>query len=251
MPKQTGAESGRRLLAILFSFSERNPVRSVSELAAQAELPTSSVYRYVSLLRDEGVLETAGPAAYRLTDRVLALGRACQAGQAPLIEVSRSHIEHLVQEVDETVLIVRRGGHYAYCVDRVESSHPVRLQFNVGQAMVLHLGSASRVLLAHMPRKERDRYLAGLPAAELARRQATLSAEALDTIVRDGWTESFEEVDEGIWGTAAVIRSDGEAVASVGTAGPIFRLGDERRAEIVTRIRDCAKKISADLSGRY
>ncbi len=251
MAKQPGAESGRRLLAILFCFSERSPVRSVSELAEQTGLPSSSVYRYVSLLRDEGVLDAAGAASYRLTDRVLGLARACQAGQVPLIEVSRSHIEQLAQEVDETVLIVRRGGNFVYCVDRVESSHPVRLQFSVGQAMPLHLGSAARVLLAHLPRAERDRYLAGLPAEERRRQAATLSDQALDAIVRDGWTESFEEVDEGIWGTAAVIVSDGKPVAAVGTAGPMYRLVEERRRQIVDLIRDRADKISADLTGRY
>jgi DNA-binding IclR family transcriptional regulator len=117
--------------------------------------------------------------------------------------------------------------------------------------MPLHLGSAARVLLAHLPRAERDRYLAGLPAEERRRQAATLSDQALDAIVRDGWTESFEEVDEGIWGTAAVIVSDGKPVAAVGTAGPMYRLVEERRRQIVDLIRDRADKISADLTGRY
>ena len=251
MARQSGTESGRRLLTILFCFTPERPVWTVSDLASAAKLPVSSVYRYVSLLREENIVDPAGPSSYRLTDRVIALAQAAQAGQAPLIEVSRPHIEELAHDLDETVLVVRRGGRVAYCVDRVEPSRPVRLQFNRGQAMAIHQGSASRVLLAHMPLAERAAYLASLDLEGLPHAHERLSEVGLDRIVAEGWTESFEEVDEGIWGAAAAIYSGDEAVAALGTAGPMYRLNAQRRKAVIQQVRDAAAKISAGLAGRY
>ena len=251
MQRQSGAESGRRLLSLLFAFTPEHPIRSVAELAADADVPVSSVYRYISLLRDEGILDVAGPGSYRLTDRLIGLAEASRAGRAPLIEIGSPLMEALAEAIDETVLIVRRSGFQAYCIDRVESTRPVRLQFNRGQAMALHAGSAARILLAHMPAKDREEYLATLPPDLLERSGDLLSPAGLEKIVKDTWTESFEEVDEGIWGTAAGIFAGGELVASISTAAPIFRADAKRRRDIIRQVREAADGISRELAQRH
>jgi DNA-binding IclR family transcriptional regulator len=113
--------------------------------------------------------------------------------------------------------------------------------------MAIHAGSASRVLLAAMPRAERDALVADLAPALSMRQRETLTPAALDAVRAAGWTESFEEVDEGIWGVAAAVRSHGDVVASLGTAGPMYRLDDSRRADVIARLRTTASRISADL----
>jgi DNA-binding IclR family transcriptional regulator len=251
MARQPGAESGRRVFAILFCFTEAHPVWTVADLATTSGVPASSVYRYVSLLREEGILDLAGPGAYRVTDRIMSLADAARAGQAPLIEVGRPYIEELAREIDETVLISRRNGRVAYCIDRVEPTRPVRLQFARGQAMSLDRGSLARVLLAHMPSPDREAYLETIDPALRAKSGEMLSVPGLDRVVREGWTESFEEIDTGIWGTAAAIYgADREVAAAIGTAGPIFRLDEKERADIIRRVRKTAEAISAGLAGR-
>ncbi len=113
--------------------------------------------------------------------------------------------------------------------------------------MSLHLGSLARVLLASMPRAERDRYLASLEGAIPQRSAGVLTAEKLDAVVDAGFTESFEEVDEGIWGTAAAIMVNRRVVAALGVAAPIYRLDDRQRQRIMSVVRAGAAEISDKL----
>ncbi|MEU0482485.1 IclR family transcriptional regulator [Streptosporangium sp. NPDC006013] len=243
-----GAGSGRKLLQTLLCFTEAHPTWTVADLAAELGLATTSTYRYVALLREVGLLDRASGKSYRVTDLALNLGRACEAARAPLTEAALPVITRVRDEIDETVLIARSGGEAAYCVERAESRRPVRLQFDKGQPMPLHAGSMSRILLASMSRAERASILAGILPGLSPARAALLSDEELDRTHLRGWTESFEEVDEGIWGTAAAITSHGAVVASIGTAAPMFRTDQTRRDRMIELIRAAASEISLTLS---
>ncbi|GGL40117.1 IclR family transcriptional regulator [Nocardia jinanensis] len=249
--KVSGAGSSRKLLSALLCFTEERPTWTVTDLASELDLSVTSTYRYVALLREVGLLDSASQNAYRVTDRVLSLAGACEAAQAPLAEIALPVMTRVRDEIDETVLVARRGGAAAYCVDRVESRRPVRLQFDRGQAMSLHAGSLARMLLASMSTSERARYLEPVLATLSAARTAMLTDEVLDHAHAVGWTESFEEVDEGIWGCAAAITSQGAVIASVGTAAPIFRSDQACRDRMIELIRQAAKEISVEVDRHW
>ena len=247
-PRVHGASSSRKLLHMLLCFTEQRPTWTVAELASELQLSVTSAYRYLGLLREVGLLDSAGEKAYRVTDLSHGLARACDAAQVPLAEAALDVITRLRDRFDETVLVARRGGTSAYCVDRVESRRPVRLQFDPGQAMDLHAGSLSRMLLAAMPAAERRRYVEAVRDRIAPERTVSLEPEAPDPTHARGWTESFEEVDEGIWGCAAAIRVGGQVVGALGTAAPVFRTDEARRAEIIALVRAGAEEISTRLA---
>lgn len=243
-----GASSSRKLLHALLLFTEERPTWTVADLADELQLSVTSTYRYVGLLREVGLLDSAAGKSYRVTDLALSLARAAEAARGNLAEVSLPVMTRLRDAFDETVLVARRGGQAAYCVDRVESRRPVRLQFDQGQAMDLHSGALARVLLAAMPASERQRYVERVLPALPAERAALLDTDTLETIQQDGWVQSFEEIDEGIWGCAAAIRIGGQVVAAIGTAGPVYRSDESRRAEILALVRAAADEISTALA---
>ncbi|MGI5330606.1 IclR family transcriptional regulator [Actinomadura nitritigenes] len=243
--RRSGAESTRKTIHLLLAFDERRHTLSAADLAAAIDMPISSVYRYLSVLRETGMVEEAGTGEYRLSPVFVRLARAARAGGDTLETVARPVLESVAESGGETALLIKRIGWNAVCLDRAESPHPVRLQFDPGQPMTLHLGSAARVLLASMPAGERRRYLAsvsGLTQAELDQIEGDV-----DTVARTGWVESFGEVDEGIWGASAVIRDQGRVIAALGVAGPLFRLQQSDRARIVDLVVAGAAEISAAL----
>ncbi|MCD5313970.1 IclR family transcriptional regulator [Kineosporia babensis] len=247
-----GIESGRKLVSVLMSFDGERPVWTVAELAHEHGLTTSTAYRYVGVLREMGLLDAAGPAgAYRVTERVSSLQGALDAGTAALRDIAMPVMIRLRDEIDETVLIARRGGEHAYCIDRVESRHPVRLQFQRGEAMTLHLGSMARLLLSQMPPADRRRYLDRIEPTLTPGQAGQITEEKLAQIARDGFAVSSEEIDEGIWGTAAMVRAPSGAVpAVIGTAGPVHRLPPERRDEVIRCVVAAAEEITAGLRRR-
>lgn len=241
--RRSGAESSRKVLGLLLAFDERRPTRTTAELAEAIGAPLSSTYRYLSVLRDSGLVEDADtPGSHRLTSRVIGLARAAREARGDMEHLLRPILQRTVAACGETALLVRRAGNAAVCVDRVESDRPVRLQFSPGQPMSLHLGSAARVLLAAMPPRERARYLdtLGTSARPPSENELALVAEA-------GWTQSFEEVDEGIWGVAAAVREEGRTVAAIGVAGPLFRIDQAERDRIILLVREAAAEAGAEL----
>lgn len=233
-------------MRVLLSFTESRPLWAVAELAGELGLTQSAVYRYVGLLREVGLVEPAPGNRYALTDRTLALAAASNAARAPLGAVAAPILNRLRDTIDETVFVARRIGWQAFTVARAESRKPVRLQFEYGQGMRLHFGSMPRVLLSAMPVKERELYLDTLTGAELS--SELLTPEALDQLARDGTTESFEEIEDGIWGTAAAITDrDGQVIGSLGCAAPIYRTDADKRRNIREVINSGAADISAAL----
>lgn len=246
----SGAESARKMLSMLLCFSAERPTWSVSQLAEELELSTSSAYRYVAVLRDVGLLDAAGESAYRVTERAVGLARAAEAAKAPLIDTALPIMTRLRDQIDETVLVAQRTGTTVYCVDRVESHHPVRLQFDRGQPMPLHLGALARVLLAAMPDRERDEYLRDVIPAVAPHHRGLLTDEALAEVRATGAAESVGEVDAGIWGAASSIVVDGRVVASIGTAAPQYRMDASRRQEVRRLVAIAASEVSEALSQR-
>ena len=242
MARVSGTESSRRLMTVLLSFTETQPTWSVADLSRELELTQSAVYRYIGLLREVGLVDQAPGNRYRLSERTAALAAAANAARAPLGEIALPIVNRLRDTIDEAVLVARRIGWHAYTVARAESRKPVRLQFEPGQAMTLHIGSMPRILLAAMPEKEQDRYLASLDERERA--SEFLTAEAREQVRRERVTESFEEIDDGIWGVAAAIVEGDEVVGALGCAAPMYRTdGDKRRM-----IRELVIAGAADIS---
>ncbi|GAA3737718.1 IclR family transcriptional regulator [Salinactinospora qingdaonensis] len=243
--RRSGAESSRKLLNLMLAFNERNHTRSAADLAAALDMPISSVYRFLSVLKDTGLVEEAGHGEYRLSWLFVGLARAAGAAADDLERLARPVLEEVARESGETTLLIKRVGWSATCVDRVESVHPVRLQFDPGQPMSLHLGSAARVLLASMPAAEREAYLDTLP--DLGKLERDQIEADVDTVARTGWVESFGEVDEGIWGTAAAIHDGETVVAALGLAGPLYRLRQDDRERIIELVNNGARTLSDTL----
>ncbi|GGK98982.1 IclR family transcriptional regulator [Nocardia jinanensis] len=242
---RSGSSSSRKLLRILLAFSETRHTRSVADLAAELGLPVSSVYRYLSALRDNELVEEDGRGGYRLSWTAVGMGRAARAARGSLPETTRPVMEAVCDLSGETTLLVARVNHHVLCLDRAESTHPVRLQFEPGVLMSLHRGSAARVLLASMPPRERRAFLATqqLPEAEREQIEADIA-----TVAGLGWVQSFGEVDEGIWGVSAAIRDDGRVVGALGLAGPLYRLDKRARERIISLVVSGAELVSDALA---
>lgn len=241
--RQPGSKSARRLLEILSLFSVDHPVRSIDDLAAGTRVPRSTVYRFVGLLREYGLLEPAGEGAYQLGPQAITMGYVARS-LVNMADLWRPALDTLVATTNETALVVRRIGNFAVCVDRMESDHPVRLSFEIGRTMPLHQGAAAKVLLAFSPETFRHRYVTEIvPGGMRSRLRAELSA-----IVDAGFGESAAEVDPGIWATAAPLGTAGaDPPLALSVAIPDYRLDDERRHQVRAAVCDAAQALGRKL----
>jgi len=179
--------SFERGLRVLIAICDRDPVR-VEDLITQLGMPASTVYRYLRPLRDlDLVMESDG--YYRVGDRLAGNGRG--VSNETLALLARPILAELARDTGETALVTIRVGNHALCLAQVQSPHPVRMAFEIGQVLPLQAGAASRVLLAHAPGEVVDRAFRGdLPAHTPATPDASKLRRQLESIHALGYATS-------------------------------------------------------------
>ena len=80
----SGAEGARRVLAVLQAFSPLQHTLTARDLADVTAIPLPSMYRYIALLRDTGLLVGNNRGAYHLSPQLISLARAAEAAGADL-----------------------------------------------------------------------------------------------------------------------------------------------------------------------
>ena len=242
-----------RLVHVLTCFSPERPAWSLTDLSLHLELPKSTLHRFLGSLESHGILRRdPDDKRWRLGYRLVTWGELA-ATSTGLRHVARPVMRELAAATGETVVLTVYQDQEVVCIEKVETSHSVRLTLDVGTRHRPHAGASAKIMMAYLPEEEvraivREKGLptlctntitdAGKLAAELAR------------IRECGYAESIEETDPGAWGVATPIHGwSGGVVAAVGIVGPSLRFSDSLAQQYVTLCRDAARRISA-LLGR-
>ena len=243
-----GTASSRKVLQVLTTFTPDRPIVTVDAIAKSVKVPLSTAYRYIALLREVGLVTDDGHGGYHLSPRMVELARASRAAFS-FIDVALPAMEKLRDASGETVILVRRVGDAAICIERVESVQRVRLSFEVGASFPLHRGASPKLLLAYMVDRERNEYLARARKIDpdLRRRPGPFTEE-LATIAHQGWSQSIEEITPDIWAAAAPGVEGSRLAAALSVAGPAFRLTERQRTRIIALTRRAADEISERLA---
>jgi DNA-binding IclR family transcriptional regulator len=246
-PAVNGVQSVDRAVSVLEILAQRGEA-GVSEVAAEIDVHKSTAFRLLGALEARGLVEqTAERGKYRLGFGIVRLAGAV-TGRLDITQQGRQVCERLSEEVGETVNIAVLQEHYAVNLYQVRGPGAVGTHNWVGQLTPVHATSSGKILLAHLPAKERADVLAASGLRKLTPR--TLTAEA--TLEKDlaqarerGYAVTLEELEIGLHAVAAPIRArDGEVVAALSASGPAYRFTEERIHELVPALLRGAHEIS-------
>jgi DNA-binding IclR family transcriptional regulator len=221
-----------RTFGILEAFTETNPEWRTTDLARRVDLPVPTVHRILAALTRLGYLtQHEDTKRFRLGLAALTLGERARA-VADLRPVAIEPLRRLSSATGETALltVLTPERDRSVCLERVETSQPLRLSVQPGLQLPLHAGASQKALLAFMPGHDIDRVLTQ-PLERFC--QSTITSVAalrreLATIRERGWAGSYEETNVGVWGVAVPVLSDSDVVCAVGIAGPSARLSSQR-----------------------
>ncbi len=239
-----GCEGARRVLALMLTFSADENTLTARQLAERTGIALPSVYRYLTLLRETGLLAGDERGSYRLSARLIGLARAAEAAES-IIEVADPVMQDLAKLTGETVILVRLIGRSAVCVHRVQSAQQLRISFEAGQSLPLDRGASARVLLASVPPNVRRECLA--PLAERDPEAAALLDKKILIAGQQGYATSEEEIHKGVWAAAARVMQGKRMVAVLTVPSPLVRAPAEQRAQLLTQVRTSARAIEAGL----
>jgi len=250
MSVSTSVKTVDRLVRIVDSFTSQLSW-TLTDLSEDLDLPKSTLHRFLRSLEAHGILrQDEESKQWRLGYHLFVWGNLAQRSTA-LWDIAKPVMRDLVADTGETVLLTVYDARAVVCVEKVESSHSVRLALDAGSRRPPHAGASSKILMAHLPEEEIEEIIEsqGLPklCANTITDKEELDAE-LDRIRELGYAQSVEETDLGAWGVATPIRDwDGSVIAAIGVAGPTSRFGEQVREKYVSCCEEASRRISSAL----
>jgi DNA-binding IclR family transcriptional regulator len=239
-----GCEGARRVLALMLAFSADKNTLTARDLAAATGIALPSVYRYITLLRETGLLAGDERGSYRLSARLIGLARAAEAAES-IIDIAHPIMRELADDTGETVILVRLIGRSAVCVHRVQSAQRLRISFEPGQPLPLERGASARLLLSGLPPEQRRDYLA--PLAERDPEAAARLEVKVARAARQGFAVSEEELEAGVWAVSAPILQGKRMIAVITVPSPLVRAPEPLQMKLVSQVRAAAQALNEAL----
>jgi IclR family transcriptional regulator, pca regulon regulatory protein len=211
-------EALARGLDVLRAFEPRQPVMSLSAVAAATELPRPTARRVLLTLERLGYVRIAERGGFELTPRVLELGTSYVLSRG-LWEVARPHMERLVARTHESSSIAQLDGSDIVYVARVAVPKIIALAVTVGTRFPAMQTSLGKVMLAALSPEEAEQVLAEPSRSGITARwqpDAAERAAALREVRARGWSLTDEQLALGIRSVAAPLRDgDGRVLAAM------------------------------------
>jgi DNA-binding IclR family transcriptional regulator len=242
----TGSALGKAL-AVLEVLLDEPSALSLGDIAARTDLPRQTVHRMVKQLEENALLRRdPGGDSYSVGPRMVDLGMQALTASSRAAPVRRV-LQNLVNDLGETCNLGVLARDEVVYVERVECDWPLRIQYGVGSRVPLHATGIGKLLLAHLPARERRRLLRVMPLTQLTGRTITdpeRLEEELTTIRRRGYAANDQENTPGLIGLAVPIRNPkGRVVAGVAVHAPEARLSMERALSHLPDLRRAASAL--------
>lgn len=237
--KETSVRAVERALDILDCFAPGQLELSLTDLSKRISLAMSTTSRLVSTMEKRNYLSRSGDTQrYALGSRIAQIG-ALGLSSFDIRKVALPFMRDLNRLYDEGVSLYAVQNDERICIERVESSKPLRRVINVGDRHLLTRGAAGRVLLAYLPEDKRG---------ELLGKDPFTTEEALAELRQRGFTVSLGEREEGVTSIAAPVQDvRREVVAALAMSGPSVRFEGPGFDDKIVKVKKCADLISEAL----
>lgn len=257
--EQSRAYAGTQLIARAFQllkmFDDRRSEWQLTDLVAASGLKKTTVFRILTALEAEGMIQRTAQGAYALGVEVIALGgRAMRSN--PLRKVAHPYLRRMVEQTMETATLETlwldpTGLPTTAVLDEVLSPKLLGVTQYIGMQFPAHMTSTGKVILAYEA-PERIEQL--LPETLPARTEQTITSRAqlqtaLAAVRNQGFALSSHELEVGIMAAAApIFDHNGQIWAALSVSGPESRISTERQQqELVPLVCQMAAEISQKL----
>ena len=224
---------------------------TLSEIATELDISTSTVYRHLNTLRKHNYVVRDGT-AYRLGMRFLTLGGTVQTNKQ-VFNLAKRKVDQLAADTGERVQFVVEENGLRYYLYTQSGENAVQTDARIGKNGSIHESASSKAILAELPRERVKEIIdnRGLPASteQTITDREELFVE-LDTIRDSGVAFNNEEATPGLRAVgAAVCGPDGSPVGGLSISGPAHRFKDNLyREELPDLVLAAANELELKLA---
>ncbi|HSL26101.1 MAG TPA: IclR family transcriptional regulator [Acidimicrobiia bacterium] len=234
--ERSGVQSIDRAFGILRALAVAPS--GLTELAARAKLPKSTVARILATLDELGaVTRDEDGRTYRVGSTLAELAGAVDASAA-LATAVRPHLHWLSHQLGEAAGFSVPSGYSIHYLVQIESPNPVQVRDYTGLTVPMHVGPSGLCVMANWPQPEIDRYLRRRLEAYTPHTvvKPELIRNRLEEIREAGYCWIYEEFAEGINSVAAPVYDNrGRPLGAIHVHGPSYRFPAEGATRAVAR----------------
>lgn len=244
-----------RISALMRAVGAAEPSgASTTELARATDLARPTAHRLLTSLAEEGFLDRdSATGVWALGPEMYLLGSAA-ASRYDITRPARRVVHDLAAVSGESAFLSTRRGDETVCLIREDGSFPLRSHvLYEGIRLPLGVASAGLVVLAHLPDREVDDYLARTDltkdwgpahASDAVRQRVAATRET-------GYAVNPALLVEGSWGiAAAVFDRTGAPAWALSLTGVETRFKPERHHELGTLLLGRAHQLTSMLKAR-
>ena len=239
-----GAQSALRAIRLLKLFTPERREMLLGNVSQLAGLNKTTTHRLLRALQCEAMIEQdPSSGAYRLGPGLMALGVQALSSSNLRIRV-RPMLKRLAAETGETATLEVPIDDSMLILDEVTGGRVVGAAGNVGTRWPLHATSTGKVVIAFdeaVKIRLKDSLIAVTPNTIVRR---SLLEQELGEIRRRGFSESVDELEDGLSGVAAIVRGSlGEVLGALSICGPTQRMTSTRRSHLGVSLRGAAENL--------
>lgn len=227
MPARTTdpASVSARLIAILDTFTETNPLQTLSDISRHCGLPLTTTHRLVAELSTGGLLERDLDGRYRIGLRLWEIASLAPRGMR-LRQTAIPFLEDLYEVTHHHVQLAVLDGREVVYLERISSRNAVHVVSRVGGRLPVHATGVGQVLLAHSPAEFQEQVLA-TPLRRYTNK-TFCTAKDLRRVLADVRLRGFAISDgaielEALSVAAPIFGRDDRAIAAVSVVVPSAR----------------------------
>jgi IclR family KDG regulon transcriptional repressor len=241
-----------RALNILDLFTIEKPELGVTEASENLGLSKGTVSRLMRTLESAGFLKkNEATRKFVLTGKFVKLSRI-SLSHTKLKTAAAPYLKELSKKTNELILIHIVVGDRRYCLDWIESSHPIRHVIEKDHVYApLHAGSAGKLLMAYLPDSRFEEILKkyGLPRyTDKTITDPVKFKQEIEKIRKLGMATSSGEIVSSALSVSVPVRNwGGEVIASLSLSW--LAIGDPPHdvSSYPDLVKDAALRLSHDL----
>ena len=248
-------KSAERVLDLLETIGTKGQGVTFSGLSQELGIPKSSLHALLEVLQSRSYIDLDPETRrYRLGIRVWETGQAYQRHHN-VIEAAQTVLQSIVDAVNETAQLAKLVGHENVYLAKVDSTHALRLQSEVGTRLSAHATGVGKVLLAQFDDDEIAlRFGRSTVPVYTRNTSPTVAAliDELEVIRARGFAIDNEEYTPGVFCLAVPVYDAGEtATTALSVSVPVTRATVRDLGFVLARLADGALQLGRSSGGRY
>ncbi|CAN7351303.1 helix-turn-helix domain-containing protein [Pseudoduganella sp. LjRoot289] len=196
-----------RGLAVMRAFSDSRKPQTIANISQKTGIPRAAVRRCLHTLRELGYVD-AELNNFSLRPKVLTLGYS-YLSSTPLTVSAQPYLNNISRALNESSSLAVLDEDEVLYVARSATSRVMSVALNTGSRLPAYCTSLGRVMLAHLPPEELDRYLARAKLRPMTENTVTNQKrlrEVLAGVRQAGYAVNDEELELGLRSIAVPVR---------------------------------------------